>query len=119
MCFCSKVVGGAFHGCESLSFLLIAGSSPTYSFSAGTFEGCFRLVSFYLLGSNVFNTMYVPSVFSSTPIVGYTEYTDGVYGSIFVRASLYNTYISATNWVTISSRFVSLTDAQIAALGVS
>ena len=48
------------------------------------------------------------STFTSTPIAGYTTSTGGVYGSIFVPASLYDRYISATNWVTYSSRFVSV-----------
>ena len=46
------------------------------------------------------------SVFKNTPIAGYTYYTSGVYGSIFVPESLVSEYKTATNWVSVADRIV-------------
>lgn len=46
------------------------------------------------------------NAFSSTPISGYTSSTGGVYGSIYVPASLLASYKAATNWVNYSDRIV-------------
>lgn len=95
----------AFASCFSLSTL----SLPKIAKFSGSsvFLRCYRLVSLYLLGSSVAQLQY-SNTFSSTPIAGYTASTGGVYGSIFVPASLYSAYIASTNWVTFSSRFVSV-----------
>lgn len=79
------------------------------------FYNCSKLLSIYLFSTSM-TVLSSTNAFGSTPISEYTTYTDGVYGSVFVPASLYNSYISATNWIVYSSRIVSLTDAQIAAL---
>ena len=81
---------------------------------ASVFQNCYNLLSLYLLGSSV-ATLTNANAFYSTPISTYTTSTGGVYGSIFVPTSLYDTYIAATNWKTFSARFVSMTDAQISA----
>jgi hypothetical protein len=47
-------------------------------------------------------------VFYSTPIGGRTTSTGGVYGSVFVPSSLYSSFITATNWTSISARIVSV-----------
>ena len=44
----------------------------------------------------------------STPISNYTSSTGGVYGSIYVPASLYNDYVTDTNWSAYSARIVSV-----------
>ena len=46
------------------------------------------------------------NAFNATPISTYTASTGGVYGSIYVPESLYDSYIVSTNWITYSSRFV-------------
>jgi hypothetical protein len=46
------------------------------------------------------------NAFKSTPIAGYTTYTSGILGNIYVPASLLSKYQSATNWTYFSSRFV-------------
>ena len=60
-------------------------------------------------GSYIFNLGNL-NAFSGTPI---RTSKDGVYGSVFVNESMYEAYISATNWVTISDRIVSLTSSQV------
>ena len=97
--------------CRSLSAAYFA---PTQSISFYTyaFSGCWRLISLYLLGSRV-GRLAMSTVFNSTPIGGYSDVA-GAYGSIFVPESLYSTYVSSTNWAVFSSRFASLTSAEIA-----
>ena len=99
--------------CEKLS----TASFPKCTKLAGQsiFAKCYKLLSLYLLGSDVV-TLSNSNTFSSTPIAGYTASTGGVYGSIFVRASLLTAFQSATNWAYFSSRMVGLTDEEIAAL---
>lgn len=106
------VQSSAFTGCIQLNTVILSNVRSIYS---RTFAGCYNLLSLYLLGSSIPSLTY--TAFSSTPISTYTTSTGGVYGSIFVRASLYDSYLTAYNWSQYSSRFVSLTDAQIEALG--
>jgi hypothetical protein len=42
-------------------------------------------------------TLRYSNAFSSTPIAGYTTSTGGIYGSIYVPASLYESFKTATN----------------------
>jgi spore maturation protein SpmB len=72
--------------------------------SGGAFTLCTKLVSLYLLGSNM--VTLTSSAFVSTPLMQYS-YT-GDYGSIYVPASLYSSYIKAAYWSAMSARFVSV-----------
>ena len=100
---CSSIGDRTFTFCRKLSYLNLpkCGFIGSYAFCS-----CYNLLSLYLGGSSLC-TLLSTSAFKSTPIGGYTTSTSGVYGSIFVPASLYDSYISATNWVTYSDRFVS------------
>lgn len=124
-----------FQQCSSLSFVefmnlsMITASMAfgnlygvkTYVFSAlsdtkirqNAFIFNYNLLSLYLLDPTSVVQLSNINAFQSTPISNYTTSTGGVYGSIFVPESLYSSYIAATNWATYSSRFASLTDAQI------
>ena len=100
---CSSIGDRTFTFCRKLSYLNL----PKCEVIGGrAFCSCYNLLSLYLGGSSLC-TLLSTSAFSSTPIGGYTTSTSGVYGSIFVPASLYDSYKSATNWVTYSDRFVS------------
>lgn len=100
---CSWIGYQAFGYCSKLSYLNL----PKCEYiSAYAFYNCYNLISLYLGGSSLC-TLFGTAIFTSTPIGGYTTSTGGVYGSIFVPASLYDSYKSATNWVTYSDRFVS------------
>ena len=101
---CERIASNAFGNCSSLT--LISFPSCTY-IQASAFLRCYNLVSLYFMGSSVVS-LGNSNAFTSTPIAGYTASTGGVYGSIFVPSSLYNTYITSTNWVYFSSRFVSV-----------
>ena len=102
-----------FQNCRSLTAVWVRSTpSTTTSISLYAFNGCWLLRSLYLAGSKVMTLNNYSSTFSNSPIGGYTEYTSGVLGSIFVRESLYESYISATNWAFFSSQIVSLTNAE-------
>lgn len=84
--------------------------------SSAAFSSCYNLLSLYLFSTAVVSLQNA-SVFYSTPISTRTDSTGGVHGSIYVRESLYSSYITANNWSVYADRIVSLTDAQISALG--
>ena len=94
-----------------------ANSSTFCVLYPSVFGRCYNLLSLYLLHTQVMSLSHI-NAFSSTPISNYTASTGGVNGSIFVRASLLDAYKTATNWATYSSRFVGLTDEEIAALPI-
>lgn len=109
----TNIFQSAFLNCSQLSTVKLGITPYVETLSSGTisnfaFCSCYHLRSLYLLASYPYSLVNI-SAFYSTPISTYTN----VRGSIYVRESLYQTYISATNWVTYSDRFVSLTDAQI------
>jgi hypothetical protein len=92
--------------------VILNASQTASTISANTFYRCVKLTSLYLLASTMYSLANI-NVFTSTPISTYTTSTGGVYGNIFVRSSLYASYIAATNWANYSARFVSLTNAQV------
>ena len=101
---CTTIQSNAFAGCSvlsTISFPLCA------SISSYAFQSCYNLLSVYLLGSSV-PKLANANAFYSTPISDYTTSTGGVYGSIFVPSSLYNSYLTATNWSLYSDRIVSV-----------
>lgn len=101
---CSIASGYAFLGCRSLSEAKI---QTCKSIGYSGFANCFNLLSVDLTGVNSVTSLS-PYAFNSTPIGGYTASTGGVYGSVFVPASLYNSFLSANNWSSISARIVSV-----------
>ena len=94
----------AFEQCKSLPSISLPQISYIGSYA---FNSCYNLISLYLLGSSI-PTLANISAFKSTPISNYTTSTGGVYGSIFVPASLYSSYLTAKNWSTYSARIVSV-----------
>ena len=102
---CSIIGTSAFASCYSLSSVSFSSCSYIYT---SAFYSCSNLQNIYLLGD------YVPSLQNSGAFSGTLLSTSG---SIFVKASLYNSFITANNWSIYSSRFVSLTDVEIEALG--
>ena len=104
----------AFAYCRNLTTAIFNNASTTqgtiYTYA---FRNCYHLISLYLLASTLYRLSVSHTTFQSTPISNYTTSTGGVHGSIFVPQSLYDAYISSTNWSYFSSRFVSLTDEQV------
>lgn len=117
---------GAFSGCTSLSqvsfpkvlrlgngaFRDLPELNTAYftsctSMLQSVFQNCPKLVSLYMLTSTV-PGMSNANAFSSTPIGGYSTVAGGL-GTIYVRASLAETFKSATNWAQFSSRIQGLT----------
>ena len=100
----TSIGGYAFQTCVSLT---TASFPVATSIGSYVFYNCVRLTSFYLTGSSI-PALSNSNAFTSTPIAGYTSKTGGQYGSIFVPSSLYQSYLTATNWSYFSSRFVSI-----------
>lgn len=103
----------AFYKCKNLqTAVLNYSSNQNGAINVNAFASCYNLLSLYLLASRMYR-LSSSTTFQSTPISNYTTSTGGVYGSIFVPQSLYNSYITSTNWSYFRSRFVSLTDEQV------
>ena len=100
---CTSIGASAFISCTSLTTVNFP--SCTY-IGTSAFRSCYNLLSVYLLGSSI--PTLTTNAFSNTPITGRTTSTGGVYGSIFVPSSLYNSYLTATNWSALSDRIVSM-----------
>lgn len=102
----TTIGSSAFGYCTSLAVVSLSQVTLIRSYA---FRNCYNLLSLYLLGSSV-PTLTSTTAFTSTPILFYTTSTGGVYGSIYVPASLHFNYIGATNWSAFSSRIVSVGD---------
>jgi len=99
---CTGIGSSAFQYCSKLTSANFPVCTYIGSFA---FRNCYNLLSLYLMGSSLCS-LAGTNAFNSTPISNYTTSTGGVYGSIYVPASLYSSYITSTNWVAYSSRFV-------------
>ena len=93
----------AFSKCTKLT---IASFPKCSYFGSYTFNSCYNLISLYVNKVSSIPTL-ASNVFNSTPIGGYST-SAGRYGSVFVPASLYSSFLTATNWSSISERIVSV-----------
>ena len=99
---CTTIDNYAFNKCTSLRFLYIPACTSIGSY---VFQSCYRLVELYVgIGQSVVPTLG-SFAFLSTPIGGYSTVA-GQYGSVYVPASLYNSFLTAQNWSSIASRIV-------------
>ena len=101
---CTRIGSNAFRDCFALteaSFPVCAG------ITSYAFYSCRNLISLNLGAVSSVPTLG-PNVFFGTPIGGNTTSTGGVYGSVYVPASLYESFLTATNWSSISARIVSV-----------
>ena len=101
---CTTIGMNGFNSCTSLATISLPKCT---NIGSNAFSRCYNLLSLYLLGSSIV-TLGANNVFYSTPISTYTTSTGGVYGSVYVPSSLYDQYISATNWYWYSARIVSM-----------
>ena len=88
----------AFYGCSSLRTISLPNCA---SISFYAFSNCTNLFSVYLTGVSSVPTID-STTFSNTPISSYGR------GSVYVPASLYQSFIVASVWRSISSRIVSV-----------
>lgn len=95
--YVQTIENAAFSNCKSLrtAYLPIASS-----LAAQAFRGCSNLMSVYLLSTSA--GYCGANTFSGTPMLNST-YT-GAFGSIYVPASLVDTYKSKANWSVYSDR---------------
>ena len=92
----------AFVACYKLSQFTIPATVSIIQPS--TFLNCSALISLRIEGSTL-KTLSATNAFGGTPLSVST--LTGNFGSIYVPASLYASYIAATNWKTYSARMVS------------
>jgi hypothetical protein len=99
----ASVGSSAFFSCSALAMVSLPSAVSIYSCA---FQRCVNLVSLYLMGP-VMCALAASSVFSSTPIGGYSDVA-GQFGTIYVPESLYSSYVRANGWYYLSSRIVSV-----------
>lgn len=100
---CTSMGSNAFANCSSLT----SASFPVCTnIGRSVFQLCSSLTSLYLLNSVV--ATLSTNVFLNTPMAS-TSYL-GYYGSIFVPASLVDSYKTATNWASVSDRITAYTE---------
>jgi hypothetical protein len=100
---CTYIGDHAFDNCSTIKTFSLA---DAHVIGAYAFASCYNLTSLYLLGSyrcSLSNS----NAFFYTPIA-MSSYLSGTFGSIFVPASLYSSYITSSNWSYYSARFVSV-----------
>lgn len=100
---CSSVGGYAFTYCQQLSIISIPICT---TISSSAFFRCYNLISLYLNSVSAIPTLGT-NAFQSTPISNYST-SAGRYGSIFVPASLFESFKTATGWAAYSARMVSV-----------
>lgn len=99
----TTISSGAFVNCANLTTI----SLPVATYiGSRAFSRCYNLKSLYLTNSSICS-LNRSDAFASTPIGGYSA-SAGTYGSIFVPASLVDTYKSAYNWSYFADRFVGI-----------
>ena len=101
---CKSISSRAFYGCSALS--MVSFPNVTY-IGSSVFYNCNSLVSLYFLTSTV------PTVSGTYQTFPTTVYTTTGSGQIFVKESLYNSFISASVWSQVKTHIISLTDSEI------
>lgn len=101
---CKVIMTGAFSDCRNLHTAVFTSCENISNYA---FAGCKMLTELHLEGVNSVPLLSNISAFRFTPIVG-SSATAGRYGSVFVPASLYQSFLTASNWSNISSRIVSV-----------
>lgn len=91
---CSYIYSNAFANCIKLSKVNIGVDASSCHIESSAFYNCNSLTNFTILTPDV--AVLKKSVFVSTPMSNST-YT-GSFGSIYVPASLVNSYKAASNW---------------------
>lgn len=107
--FSAIIPSSCFQSCNNLKSFLILN---TPSIGGYSFDNCIRLESFYCFTSNVptlNNTAFIYTGMNYSGALGH-------FGSIYVRASLLDSFKAATNWVQYSKRMVGLTDVEVEAI---
>lgn len=108
---CEDIGSSAFYRCSALSSLILPNVS---NISNAAFRNCTSLMSLYILTSTVCSNG--GNLFSQTHMLDSRVALPYEWGSIYVRASLLESYKTAANWSSVANRLVGLTDDEITAL---
>ena len=98
----TNIGSSAFSNCASLTTVKLSNVTNIGSYA---FYSCSKLMSVYLLNSMVLP--YTSHILTNTPI--FTSTYTGSFGSIYVPASLVDSYKTANGWSSYSSRIVAYT----------
>lgn len=105
---CQILLSNVFYACTRLISIAL----PECSYiGPNAFSTCTRLFSLTLMSNSMVQlaSNYSPwNHFYSTPIGGYTNNTDGQYGSVYVPESLVTAYQNDPVWASISARIVGI-----------
>ena len=94
----------AFYGNSKLAELVLPSVTKIYGYT--TFYGCSRLTAIYLSANTVCELLgYASNTFEGSPIGGDIS-VSGEDGYIYVPLSLYNDYISSSQWSALASKIV-------------
>lgn len=106
---CSCLEYGAFGYCHKLSLIDLGRDATASKYIIGSvaFRGCSSLAKLFLRYPSL-ATLSNTSVFASTPMSN-SSYL-GYFGSIYVPASLVETYKSATNWAVYADRITAIVE---------
>lgn len=99
---CTSILSWAFYRCSSLSNVYL---SDCKYISGSAFQSCSALMNLTIAGSSV-TSLNTYTVFNNTPLSNST-YT-GSFGSIYVPASLVDSYKSASGWKNYSARITAI-----------
>ena len=106
---CTSIGSSAFYGCHRLVNAEFGSNISNTTIKAfiysSAFSNCFTLTALKLYYPSVVTLSNV-NAFTSTPISVSTS--SGIWGSIYVPASLVSAYKSATNWATYADRITAL-----------
>lgn len=113
--YCSSLAEANFPNAKSIgnyafvycSRLAEANFPNATSIGSYAFGSCYHLIRIDISLVSSVPRLVASNAFSSTPIGGYSI-SAGQYGSIFVPASLYEAFQTASNWSYFSSRMVSV-----------
>lgn len=101
---CENIFNSAFYYCTSMTELVL----PECKYiAASAFIYCSMFISLNFTGVSSVPRLSRSNVFAQTPIGGVSTYA-GQYGSIYVPSSLYDAFISASNWSYFNDRIVSV-----------
>lgn len=108
----SKVTNMAymFHSCRELTTLDLSNFDVSKVTNMGNmFSECRKLTKLIINNPNVFELKQT-NVFTNTPIAGYTDYTNGELGYVYVPDDLVETYKNSSVWSTYASQIKGISE---------
>lgn len=94
----------AFNGCNNIPKITLLNWN-TAGNMAYMFRNCYRLTKLIIKNSTPFSLgSHANNMFENTPIAGFTSYTNGVEGYVYVDDDKVETYKSTTGWTNYADK---------------